>query len=115
MSSYNGQESIPAKKTVNPTSWNENSGKKTSAVSSKIQESDNVTRDLLESEPEWASRSGMQGSFGFVCLEIVLKIIRDTLLKTYDKWRDVSSLSEVTLKAVVRQPLPQQIDREKFV
>ncbi|GFW83929.1 hypothetical protein TNCV_857121 [Trichonephila clavipes] len=40
-SSYNGQESIPAKETVIPTSWNENSGKNTSAVSSKIQEKGN--------------------------------------------------------------------------
>ncbi|GFT74652.1 hypothetical protein TNCV_4809381 [Trichonephila clavipes] len=37
-SSYIGQESIPAKETVIPTSWNETSVKNTSAVSSKIQE-----------------------------------------------------------------------------
>ncbi|GFT74737.1 hypothetical protein TNCV_562751 [Trichonephila clavipes] len=37
-SSYIGQACIPAKETVIPTSWNETSGKNTSAVSSNIQE-----------------------------------------------------------------------------
>ncbi|GFW16776.1 hypothetical protein TNCV_1551281 [Trichonephila clavipes] len=46
-SSYNGQESIPAKETVIPTSWNENSGKNTSAVSSKIQEKNMLPKAQL--------------------------------------------------------------------